>query len=87
MESFRQQVMNKKELAAYVGKSTRTVDRGFGACLQPFRFAGEVVYNKAQVERHFAAVLKNAGRCDGSCNVIADQSGRSFRRGKLHAIK
>jgi hypothetical protein len=67
MPTFREQVMNKKELAAYVGVSTKTVDRGFGDCLQPFKFGRQVFYSKAQVERHFTNVLKNRGRCDGHC--------------------
>ena len=83
MPTFREQVMSKKELAEYAGVSTRTVDRGFGHCLQPFKFAKQVYYNRAQVERHFASILENEGRCDGHCKEVPKlepDKQRSFRR-------
>jgi hypothetical protein len=85
--TFREQVMSKKELAAYAGISSATVDRGLADCLQPFKFAGRVYYNREQVERHFASVLENQGRCDGRCKEalkpkVEPELKRSFRRKK-----
>lgn len=80
MPTFRENVMTKKELADYAGISVSTVDRGLGECLQPFKFAKQVYYSRPQVERHFASVLENHGRCDGRCEVQATPE-RSFRRG------
>jgi hypothetical protein len=81
--TFREQVMSKKELAAYAGVSTKSVDRGLGDCLQPFKFGGKVFYNRAQVERHFESLIKNRGRCDGNCAsdaVAVIEPGSRLRR-------
>ena len=75
--------MNKKELAEYAGVSVTTVNRGLSKCLQPFRLGGQVFYDKAQVERHFANVLKNHGKCDGNCAEAPKpqpEIQKSFRR-------
>jgi hypothetical protein len=85
MPTFRERVMTKKEVAAYVGVSTKSVDRGFGDCLQPFKLGGLVLFDKEQVIRHFNNVLKNRGRCDGDCAneaIPAQEIGSRLRQVK-----